>query len=68
MRFKLIASLDNKDIKLDIISTQEKGLEDTVKCIESKENGKIARKKVGWIEAKTLLTHPPTHSHSALYI
>ena len=51
-RFKLIAGLDDKDIKLDILSMQEKGLEETVKCIESKESGKIARKKVGEIEAK----------------
>ena len=51
-RSKLIVGLDNKGIKLDILSMQEKWLEDTVKCSESKESGKIARKKVGGIEAK----------------
>ena len=50
-RFKLIAGLDDKDIKEDILSMQTKDLEETVKCIENKESGKVARKKVG-VEAK----------------
>jgi hypothetical protein len=51
-RFKLIAGLDDKDIKEDILSMQDTNLEETVKCIESKESGKVARKKVGVDDAK----------------
>ena len=51
-RFKLIAGLDDKDIKEDILSMPDKSLEETVKCVESKESGKVARLKVGVSDAK----------------
>ena len=48
IRFKLIAGLCDEEIKEDILSSQEdKNLEDTVKEIEAKESGKLARKTVG---------------------
>ena len=51
-RFKFIAGLDDKDIKEDILSMPDKSLEETVKCVESKESGKVARLKVGVSDAK----------------
>ena len=47
IRFKLIAGLQDIDIKEDILSTEDKGLEDTVKMIENKESGRHAKKTVG---------------------
>ena len=48
IRFKLIAGLCDEEIKEDVLSSQEdKSLEDTVKEIEAKESGKLARKTVG---------------------
>ena len=48
VRFKLIAGLCDEEIKEDILSSQEeKNLEATVKEIEAKESGKLARKTVG---------------------
>ena len=65
-RFKLIAGLDDKDIKEDILSMKDQDLEETVKCVENKESGKVARRKVG-VEAKMCLwsgqKRTPTPSH-----
>ena len=46
-RFKLIAGLHDIDIKEDILSVEDKNLEETVKMIENKESGKQAKKTVG---------------------
>ena len=46
-RFKLIAGLHDMDIKEDILSIEDKALEETVKLIENKESGKHAKKTVG---------------------
>ena len=64
-RFKLIASLDDKDIKEDILSMKDQDLEETVKCVENKESGKVARRKVG-VEAKVSLvrTEEDTNTQS----
>ena len=47
VRFKLIAGLNDSEIKEDILSMEDKTLEETVKLVESKESGKIAKKTVG---------------------
>ena len=47
IRFKLIAGLSDTEIKEDILSTEDKTLDETVKAIEAKESGKLARKTVG---------------------
>ena len=47
VRFKLIQGLTDSDIKEHILSEQDKSLEETVKAIEAKECGKLARQAVG---------------------
>ena len=47
IRFKLIAGLCDSEIKEDILSSEDKSLDDTVKAIEAKESGKLAKKTVG---------------------
>ena len=47
IRFKLIAGLYDTEIKEDILSAEDKSLDETVKAIEAKESGKLARKTVG---------------------
>ena len=47
IRFKLISGLYDSEIKEDVLSCEEKSLEETVKFIEAKESGKIARKSIG---------------------
>ena len=47
IRFKLIAGLHDPEIKEDILSEDDKTLEETVKAIEAKESGKLARRTVG---------------------
>ena len=47
VRFKLIQGLTDQEIKEHVLSEEDKSLEDTVKAIEAKKNGKIARKAVG---------------------
>ena len=44
-RFKLIAGLHDIDIKEDILSIEDKALEETVKMIENKENGRQAKQR-----------------------
>ena len=47
IRFKLISGLSDQEIKEDILSVEDKTLDETVKAIEAKESGKVARKAVG---------------------
>ena len=47
IHFKLIAGLSDNEIKEHILSEEDKTLDQTVKMIEAKECGKIARKTVG---------------------
>ena len=47
IRFKLIAGLYDTEIKEDILSAEDKSLDETVKAIEAKDSGKLARKTVG---------------------
>ena len=47
IQFKLIQGLYNSEIKEDILSSEDRTLDETVKIIEAKESGKIARKTVG---------------------
>ena len=47
VRFKLIQGLTDPEIKEHILSEEDKSLDDTVKAIEAKESGKIARKAIG---------------------
>ena len=47
VRFKLIAGLVDIEIKEDILSMGDESLEETVKTIENKESGRIAKKTVG---------------------
>ena len=47
VRFKLIAGLHDPEIKEDILSLEEKSLDETVKAIEAKESGKLARQTLG---------------------
>ena len=47
VRFKLIQGLTDPEIKEHILSEADKSLDDTVKAIEAKESGKIARKAIG---------------------
>ena len=42
-RFKLIAGLADPEIKEDILSLEERSLDETVKAVEAKESGKLAR-------------------------
>ena len=51
VRFKLIAGLYDQEIKEDILSKADMKLEETVKAIEAKESGKIARRTVGVLGA-----------------
>ena len=51
-RFKLIAGLADTDIKQDILSKSDMSLEETVKAVEGKESGKVAKMKVGTQDAK----------------
>ena len=51
-RFKLIAGLADADIKQDILSKSDMSLEETVKAVEGKESGKVAKLKVGAQDAK----------------
>ena len=53
IRFKLIAGLSDVEIKEDILSAEDKNLDETVKAIEAKESGKLARKTVGVSGAST---------------
>ena len=46
IRFKLIAGLYDSEIKEDILSSEDKTLDETIKIIEAKESGKVARKTV----------------------
>ena len=50
--FKLIAGLVYTDIKEDILSMSDMNLEETVKAVEGKESGKVAKLKVGVQDAK----------------
>ena len=59
IRFKLIAGLYDSEIKEDILSSEDKTLDETVKCIEAKESGKIARKTVGASHANPVATVKP---------
>ena len=43
----MIAGLADSEIKEDILSLEEKSLDETVKAIEAKESGKYARQRVG---------------------
>lgn len=54
-RFKLIAGLADPDIKQDILSKSDMSLEETVKAVEGKESGKVAKTKVGVQDAKISL-------------
>ena len=47
VRFKLIQGLNDPEIKEHILSEEDKSLDETVKAIEAKESGKIARKAIG---------------------
>ena len=47
VRFKLIQGLTDPEIKEHILSEEDKSLDETVKAIEAKESGKIARKTIG---------------------
>ena len=40
---KLIAGLYDTEVKEDILSAEDKPLDETVKAIEAKESGKLAR-------------------------
>ena len=51
-RFKLIAGLVDTDIKEDILSMNNMNLKETVKVVEGKESGKVAKLKVGVQDAK----------------
>ena len=42
IRFKLIQGLYDSEIKEDILSSEDRTLDETVKIIEAKESGKIA--------------------------
>jgi hypothetical protein len=46
-RFKLVAGLVAEEIKEDIIGTDEKTLEETVKAVEAKESAKRAKVSLG---------------------
>ena len=46
VRFKLIQGLTDSEIKEHILSEEDKSLDDTVKAIEAKESGKLARCQV----------------------
>ena len=50
----MIAGLYDTEVKEDILSAEDKPLDETVKAIEAKESGKLARKTVGVSEI------PPT--------
>ena len=63
-RFKLVAGLADKDIKLDVLSMQDKSLEETVKYIEGKDCGKIAREKVGERDTKVSVVKPAEPSQT----
>ena len=43
----MIAGLYDSEIKEDILSSEDKTLDETVKAIEAKESGKVVRQMVG---------------------
>ena len=47
IRFKLIAVLADADIKQDILSQSDMNPQETVKAVEGKKCGKVAKMKVG---------------------
>ena len=47
VRFKLIQGLTDAEIKEHILSEEDKPLDETVRAIEAKESGKVARKAIG---------------------
>ena len=47
IRFKLVSGLYDPEIKEDILSLEERTLDETVKTIEAKESGKVVRQMVG---------------------
>ena len=51
-RFKLIAGLVDTNIKEDILSMSNMNPEETVKAVEGKESGKVAKLKVGVQDTK----------------
>ena len=59
-RFKLIAGLADADIKQDILSMSDMSLEETVKAVEGKESGKVAKTKVGTQDAKVSVVKSET--------
>ena len=68
IRFKLIAGLLDAEIKEDILSSEDKNLEETVKAIEAKESGKAARKVIGVqgvpsVSSSAVTETPPPHSN-----
>ena len=63
IRFKLIAGLNDAEIKEDILSLEEKTLDETVKAIEAKEGGKIARQTLGAPSASKLPHNVALGSH-----
>ena len=46
IRFKMIVKLYDSEIKEDILSSEDRTLDETVNQVEAKESGKIARKTV----------------------
>ena len=65
-RFKLIAGLVDTDIKEDILSMSNMNLEETVKALEGKQSGKVAKlyKMPRCTQSRRIintptLTHPP---------
>ena len=59
IRFKMIAGLYDSEIKEDILSSEDKTLDETVKSIEAKESGKIARRTVGASNANPVASVKP---------
>ena len=59
IRFKMIAGLYDSEIKEDILSSEDKTLDETVKTIEAKESGKIARRTVGASNANPVASVKP---------
>ena len=60
IRFKLIAGLHDPEIKEDILSEADRTLEETVKAIEAKESGKLARITVGVFTASAKVSEQST--------
>merc|ERR1711867_217861 len=53
IRFKIISGLNDQEIKEDILSVEDKTLDETVEAVEAKESGKVARKAIGSSTAPT---------------